>query len=133
MLRDQRTDTLYVVVPELHAELTDELMYCLVVTAINVDGEVFLWPLPIADSRGQSNPWWESAFEGAQRAETAWVRLKSDKQRGRYDNREAACALPEPTWPVQSFGELFRLACKDLVLASLEHPFARQLRGRYES
>ncbi len=129
LVRDQRTDTLYVVRPELHGELADEFAYYLVVTAINTQGDVFLWPLPMADSSGRTNTWWESAFEGAQRAEGAWVRLKPDPERGRYDLRESIYALPEPQWPEQTFGDLFRLAFKDVVIASLEHPFIRRLRG----
>ena len=65
MIRDQRSDMLYVVAPELHGELADELAYYLVVTAVNLQGEVFLWPIPMADSSGRTNPWWESAMEAA--------------------------------------------------------------------
>jgi hypothetical protein len=129
VVRDQRSDTSYVVAPALYHELADELVTSLVVVAVNTAAEAFLWAVPLGDASGRVNPWWESALEGARRAESVWVRLKPDQQAGRYDLREAAYPLPEPQWPAATFGELFRVAYKDLVIASLEHPLVRKLRG----
>jgi hypothetical protein len=129
LLRIRRTGTLYVVMPELHRELADEFGYYVVFTAINRDGEVFLWPVQLSDASGRANGWWESAHEAAQRAETRWVRLRSDQARGRYEIIEAQQGLSEPQWPEKSFGELFALGFKDLVIARLDHPEVQRLRG----
>jgi hypothetical protein len=128
LLRDARGETLYAVVPALHDELADEVRSYLVVTAVNTEREVFLWPVPIGESHGRTNSWWESALEAAQRAESAWVRVRADQALGRYEVLEDAHG-PEPVWPEVPFGELFKLAFKDRVIASLQHPFVRKLRS----
>lgn len=48
---------------------------------------------------------------------------------GAYDVFEATAKLPQPEWPVESFEQLFRLAFRDRVIDSIDHPVIRQLKG----
>jgi hypothetical protein len=127
LLREEASGTLYAVMPALHDELGDELRTYWLLTAVNTERDVFLWPVPVGESHGRANSWWESMQEAASRAEGAWVRLKADQTLGRYEILEDPEG-PTPVWPEATFGDLFKLGFKDHVIASLSHPFVRKLR-----
>ena len=38
-------------------------------------------------------------------------------------------AIPDPDWPELSFAEIFRIAFKDRLINSLDHPVVKRLRG----
>ena len=48
---------------------------------------------------------------------------------GAYDVAIATAPLPEPEWPEETFEQLFRLAFRDRVIDSIDHPVIRQLKG----
>jgi hypothetical protein len=99
------------------------------VTAVTRDGDILLWPLRMSDGGGRVNAWWETALDAARRAEERWVRLQADIERGCYVIKEVEGDQEPPQWPDKRFGELFAVVFKDKVIASLEHPKVKQLRG----
>jgi hypothetical protein len=104
-------------------------------TTINRQGVPFLWPIPIEDGnpdgRGSNNDWNRSAREAAERAMgDVWVRVAANMDAGLYDVFEAQThSIPDPIWPDYSFQEIMRIAFKDRIIADLDHPVAKQLRG----
>jgi len=118
----------YVVHPDLAADLPDDVTNFTLVTAINRHGTVFLWPLRLPNGSRQ-DPWADSAIAGCAHAETHWLRIIANMKAGAYDVFEATAKLPEPEWPEQNFDSLFRLAFRDRVIDSIDHPVIRQLKG----
>jgi hypothetical protein len=127
-LRDDRED--YLVRPELMAELAGELVYKTLFTAINRQGVVFLWPvrLPAPDDRKME--WPRSAREAAEMAADRWLRLKANMSLGAYEITIAEGQMAEPVWPDLSFQELVRIAYRDRMITSLDHPVIKRLRGQ---
>jgi hypothetical protein len=118
----------YVVHPELAADLPDDVRHYELVTAINRYGTVFLWQLRMPNSaRGDS--WADSAMAACAHAETQWVKTTANMRAGAYDVAIATAQWPEPEWPEHTFDALFRLAFRDQVIESIDHPVIRQLKG----
>jgi hypothetical protein len=126
-LKDEREE--YVVssalVPELFGEFVSKTLY----TAINRQGVVFLWPVRLPDPDGKQMEWHRSAREAAELAMTQWVRVKANRSLGAYEMFVAESAMSEPAWPEVTFQELIRLAFHDRLIASLDHPVIKRLRG----
>ena len=129
LIQDERNrESLYVVSPSMYDTLTGEYRIHLVVTAIsNVDAEVFLWPLAMAESDGRTYEWWESAISVAHQAESEWVRVKTTKNN--YYASPPYIAIPDPVWPETPFQELFSRGFKGKVIGSIDHPFVKRLQG----
>jgi hypothetical protein len=131
-LRDteQRGET-YLVDPNLVPYLQDEptCFPAEIFTGVNRQGVVFLWRVKLPKAGRSANAWTLSNLEGATRAQTDWVRITSNMSLGAYEVAVATAALPEPTWPEMSFGELLRISFKDHIIDSLDHPVLKQLRG----
>jgi hypothetical protein len=127
-LKDERE--VYVVnltaVPELQAE-------CFIATlfvAISRTGVLFLWPVRVPAVDGRSNEWHTSAATAAQHAMTRWIRVKANMSLRAYEIFEADSAIPDPIWPENlSFEALYRIAFRDRLINSVEHPVIRRLRG----
>jgi hypothetical protein len=128
-LKEDRED--FLVRPELVPELAGELVYKTIFTAINRQGVLFLWPirLPTPNDRRSDN-WARSAREAAEVAMGQWVRLKSNMSLGAYEITVAESVMAEPEWPDLSFQELVRIAYRDRMVTSLEHPVVKRLRGQ---
>ena len=119
----------YLVDPDVHAELPGELVPKVLVTAVNRQGVVFIWPLRIPDEDGRGNAWHRSALEAADLAKTMWVRIAANMSLGAYDVFEATADLPDPDWPETGFSSLVDIAFKERYIRSLDHPVIRRLRG----
>ena len=117
----------YVVQTSLAAGLTDDVVNFELVTAINRQGMVFLWPLRIPNSSGDA--WAHSAIVACARAETHWVKTRANRQVSAYDVFEAEGELGEPEWPEESFDALFRIAFRDRVITSIDHSVIQKLKG----
>lgn len=118
----------YVVDPSLAADLPQDISNIVLVTAISRHGPVFLWPLRVPNSSRQ-DAWAQSALAASVAAETNWLRVTANMRAGAYDAAIATAALPEPEWPEDSFEALFRLAFRERVIDSVDHPVIRQLKG----
>ena len=113
--------------PELAAEATFSPR--LLLTAINRQGVLFLWPIRLPGPDGKIDDWSRSALEASQLAQEQWVRMTANMPLGAYDVFVATGQHPDPHWPEQPFGDLLKVAFKDRLIDSLEHPVLRKLRG----
>lgn len=101
----------------------------LLVTAINRQGGLFIWPVRLPGTDGKIDEWNRSAKEAADMASERWVRVSANMSLGAYDVFTTQAQLPDPVWPTIPFPELLRIAFRDRLIDSLDHPVLRRLRG----
>ncbi|MFO0800496.1 MAG: hypothetical protein U0804_23765 [Gemmataceae bacterium] len=121
----------YLVAPEFWNALAGESTFSarLLVTAINKQGTVFLWPIRLPSPDGRHDDWSKSSMEAANIAMRGWVRVQSNMSLGAYEVYEASGNLGDPEWPDLPLNELLRIAFKDRYIDSLDHPVLKRLRG----
>ena len=121
----------YLVDPSLWHELAGESTFSprLLITTINKQGNVFLWPIRLPSSDGRHDDWNKSALEAANYATKSWVRVQANMGLGAYEVHMASGNLGDPEWSVPAFNELLRIAFKDRYITSQEHPVLKRLRG----
>ncbi len=100
-----------------------------VFTACTRQGLVFLWGCRLPGPDGKSPDWVTIPLEAAKAAETKWTKLYWDQGQRRHRIKVSIHLDDEPTWPTQPFPELLRLAFRDRVITSLDHPILKRLRG----
>jgi hypothetical protein len=57
------------------------------------------------------------------------VRVKANINLGAYEMSAAQSVMSEPEWPEVSFQEIIRLAFRDRLITSVDHPVIKRLRG----
>jgi hypothetical protein len=119
----------YLITSQLVPELTGELVTKTLFTAITRQGTVFLWPVRLPDADGKQNEWWRSMREAAELAMERWLRIKANMGLGAYEIFVAEGSIHEPIWPDINYQELIRLAFRDRLITSLDHPVIKRLRG----
>jgi hypothetical protein len=127
--KEQRTS--YVVLPKIAAQIPGEIAVKMLFTTIDRQGIVSMWPIRLPGPDGRLDAWNRSAFDAAQIAMTRWIRVKANMALGAYEVFEATAPLPDPEWPTHSFRDLVEIAFKDLLIATLDHPVLRTLRGEF--
>jgi hypothetical protein len=127
-LKDDRED--YLVRPEIRPDLEGEVVYKTIFTAINRQGVVFLWPIRLPAPDDRKSDWLRSAREAAEMAMGQWIRLKANMSLGAYEITMAEGVMAEPVWPELSYNELLRIAYRDRMIATLDHPVVKRLRGQ---
>lgn len=92
---------------------------------------MFLWPakLPLEDVTNSGREWYRTALVVAEEAKRCWVKLVGNKEAGAYECVRARGDLGEPQWPDKPYKELVRLAFRDHLIDSLDHPVIRELNG----
>jgi hypothetical protein len=73
--------------------------------------------------------WHRSAREAADEATRTWLRVNPNMSLGAYEMIVAESITIEPQWPTLSFQELLRIAFRERLITSLDHPVVRRLRG----
>jgi hypothetical protein len=126
-LKDARE--IYLVTPAVANELPGEFFMATLYTAVNRQGVVFLWPVRLPNSDGKTIEWHRSAAEAAERAMRTWVRIKANMSLGAYDIFEAPATTVEPQLPTAPYNELLRIALRERLVISLDHPVIKALRG----
>jgi hypothetical protein len=126
-LKDDREE--YLVHPTILPELTGEVVYKTVFTAVNRPGVVFLWPVRLPAPDDRKTEWPRSAREAAELAMTQWVRMKANMSLGAYEITVAESVIADPVWPELSFSDLVQVAFRGRVITTLDHPVIRRLRG----
>ena len=126
-LKDDRED--FLVRPELLPELAGEVVYKTMFTAINRQGVPFLWPIRLPAPDDRKSDWPRSAREGAEMAMGQWIRLKANMSLGAYEITVAESVMADPVWPELSYQELVRIAYRDRMITTLDHPVVKRLRG----
>jgi len=112
-------------VPELQAEAYIATLF----TAISRTNVLFMWPVRVPAADGRVNEWHKSAADAAQRAMRSWVKMKSNMSLRAYEIFEAVGSYPEPEWPDLSFEAIYRIAFRDRLISSPDHPVLKRLRG----
>jgi hypothetical protein len=120
----------YLVRPEIAPELTGETSPKTIFTAINKQGVLFLWPVPIPPpDTGRINEWWRSSREAAELAMSRWLRIRANMSLGAYEMFEAEGVMAEPEWPSLTFQELLKVSFRDRMIDRVDHPVIQRLRG----
>jgi hypothetical protein len=114
---------------ELVGQLAGELVPKTLFTSINRQGVVFLWPVRLPDPDGRQMEWHRSMREAAEIGTMRWVRVKANMALGGYEMFVAESAMVEPAWPEVTFQELIRLAFRDRLIDTIDHPVIKRLRG----
>jgi hypothetical protein len=119
----------YIVVKALVPELINEIVHKQLCLAITRQGTVFFLPLRLPGPDGKDMKWWSSMREHADRAQSEWLRVMANRDLGAYDVIQAVENLGVPEWPTLGFWELIKIAFRDYLITSLDHPVVRRLRG----
>jgi hypothetical protein len=114
---------------ETHLREQEELRIVQIVLCRTLSGALFLWPLPVHDGDGPARSHITSARSIAREALAKWVRMKWRRSDNAYFMLVAEDAQTEPQWPDKPFSELLKLAFKDKVIDSRDHPVMKELRG----
>ena len=120
---------IYIVNLNAVPELQGECFIATLFTAISRTGVLFMWPVRVPAVDGRTNDWHSSAATAAQHAMTRWVRVKANMSLRAYEIFEAESAIPDPIWPELSFEVIYRIAFKDRLITSPDHPVIKRLRG----
>jgi hypothetical protein len=126
-LKDEREE--YVITTQLVPELVGEFVTKTLFTAINRQSVVFLWPVRLPTSDGKQMEWWRSMREAAELAMQQWLRIKANMSLGAYEMFVAESAMSAPVWPEATYQDLIRLAFRDRLITSVDHPVIKRLRG----
>lgn len=131
MLELKEEQEFYLVHPSLQAELEGETLVSprQIVTAINRQGVLFLWPLRLPRSDGRLDNWSQSAMDASNQSKNHWVRMQAKMSAGAYSIVQAIGDLGAPDWPVIPFNELLQVAFTGRYISSPDHRVLRQLRG----
>lgn len=121
----------YLVTQDLWPTLATETTFkpMTLVTTTNRQGVVFLWPCRMPAADGRLDEWGRSALEAVALATERWVRVQANMSLGAYEAFEARGDLPEPDWPDADLKSLLKVAFRDKLINSLDHPVLRKLRG----
>jgi hypothetical protein len=121
----------YLVDRQLWPELAGESTFSprALITSINKQNTVFLWPVRLPGPDGRHDDWSKSALEAATYATRTWVRVQANMSLGAYEVFQATGNLTEPEWAVPPFNELLRIAFKDHFISTADHPVLKRLRG----
>jgi hypothetical protein len=120
----------YIVLNDIYSYVAEEAVAKTIFTAINRSGTPFLWPIRLPGPDGRQDDWNKTAHAAAELAMTKWLRVASDRTAGCYQIFEATAAnLSEPEWPAEPFAHLLKIAFKDRLIDTLDHPVLRRLRG----
>lgn len=121
---------IYLVAPSLVDALADEVSYMTLFTAIDRQGNLFLWPVKLPKDDGPVNSWNASAVAAAEHAMKNWVRVKANRANQAYDVDNVVANCAEPEWPDISFREILKTAFRDRYIGDLDHPLILKLQGR---
>ena len=121
----------YLVSPDLWPSLADEKTFSprLLVTAMNRQRVLFLWPIRLPGADGKIDDWSRSALDAADEAMSQWVRVTSNMSLGAYEVAVASGQVAEPGWPDVSFQEIIKIGFRDKMISDWDHPVLKRLRG----
>ena len=121
----------YLVAPGLWPELVSDPTFSPreLVTAINRQGVLLLWPIRLPGADGKLDDWSRSGLDAANEAKSRWVRITANMSLGAYDVAVASGQVGEPEWPGIAFQEIIRIAFRDKMISEWKHPVLRRLRG----
>ncbi len=127
-LKDER-ETFLVNLAEV-PELRSKCYLATLHTVINRSGVLSMWTVRIPAAEGLAVlDRHLSAATAAQLAMTRWLRIKANMELRAYEIFEAEGKQTDPAWPDLSFAEIYRIAFRDRLINSVNHPIIKRLRG----
>lgn len=98
-------------------------------------GELMIYPVGVpGDGPGGGNSWVSSAREAVEMAETQWLRMPSDRNKGRFIPRvaEDQALMGDPRWPDDISPEniMQRAFGEEQTILTNDHPALLKLRGK---
>lgn len=123
------SDGVFAVAPDVVALVQDQVRLVQIRLAVTSQGVPYLVPVPLAGPDGRQNQWHLSLARSVEMAETRWIRISANMNRGGYDVFEAIGQLPPPQWPTESFEELLEIAFRGRLITNEAHPLVQQLLG----
>jgi len=129
MINIKDEQEMFLVTPEMTAELVGECTYYTLFTAVSSTGVVTLWPVRLPGADGKDMAWWSSARQAAEMGKNNWVRLQSNRSLGAYEITKAEGMITEPKWPIETFQEILRIAFKDHLIENVDNIIVKRLRG----
>jgi len=130
IFEDQETRDNYIVAPELTHEMAGEGVPKTLYLCISRQNVLFYNPVRLPGEDAKLDSWNESAHEIAEAGKKGWVRRAANMQLGAYDWFTTEDITDEPKWPKITPDEAIRLAFKNKLINSVEHPVIRRLHGR---
>jgi hypothetical protein len=128
----EKRDEIYVVASHLCPDLATEPTFRpkLLATVITRQGGLYLWPLNLPGPDGNEDEWTRTGRLALQAAVQGWVRVCANMKTGGYEYLQALATLGEPVWPPDlSFRDILKIALRDRLIETLDHPVLRLLRG----
>jgi hypothetical protein len=125
----------YIVMSDLWPKLVGEPAFVpkVLVTYLSRPGNVLaIWPIRLPGSDGRIDDYNRSALEIATGLATqSWVRVNANRNLGAYEATVAPAggAWGKPQWPEITFEEILRVAFKNKIINSWDHPVLQRLRG----
>jgi hypothetical protein len=122
----------YLVLPHLWPSLMGEACFKpkMFHLAVNMQGKLFLWGVRRpADDTKEPDRWMRAPLEAVRLAKDKWTRITWNELTREHD--VVTCdSEAEPEWPELPFRELLKLAFKNYVIDTPDHPVLRRLRGQ---
>lgn len=115
--------------PQVAQLLADQVRLVQIRLAVTSQGTPYLIPVPLPGPDGRWNAWHLSLARALEIAETSWIRISANQQRGGYDVFRALGDLAEPQWPHESFEELLEIGFRGRLITAEDHPLVQQLLG----
>src|SRR5262249_15418806 len=106
--KDGTSDVYYFVVPDMrgHPKLAPRLRPVTIrLTGMGPGNGFLLWPVP----EKTNFKTWRSEKTAAERAETEWMQMVWNEEKGDYDVEKAENIKIDPAWPKESFEELLKI------------------------
>jgi hypothetical protein len=119
----------YLVHTSIASDLRSEVTPTLLLTSMNRQGVVFIWPVRLPRSDGRLDNWSTTSLDAAQIAEDHWVRVVPNMHLGAYEVHKATANLDDPQWPDISFKKLMEIAFRGKIVSDFSHPALKRLRG----
>lgn len=119
----------YLVDPSLRTTLMSELVPKVLVTGIDRQGVVFMWPIRLPGPDDRLDSWNRSAREAAELAQSKWVSVRSNMTLAAYEVYPARNTPPDPEWPDLTLEQLLNIAFKNHFIDSIDHPIVRRILG----
>lgn len=127
-LREQ--DEVYLLYPDVAAELPGLAAFVSITVAIDRQGTPFLWMVKQPAADGKDNDWSKSMRSAQAAAKKRWIRVEANRQGGGYDVYEAAAGIAEPNWPDHTLSDYLAVAFGEgNIIKDVTHPVIQRLLG----